>query len=212
MSALASLPAQARTRKSGTAAARRRKAAHGGPLARDHAVLVGRAIVTNPYNPNERESVTINRRVDILAQERAAGRIDEAQFQVGRMVQAVFERGSGARLGSGGWNPGGSRDQTVAHELKIIHAIEDAERVKAFAERMQAAIGGAGVRILRAILAEGHSYASYAARTGKGSGERAATDVAKRFRWLLEALTEAQHTATGAEGQRIRATREPARS
>ena len=94
--------------------------------------------------------------------------------------------------------------------MAILCALEDAAKVTAFAERMQAAIGGAGVRIIRAMLAEGHSYASYAAKTGKGSGERAASDVAKRFRWLLEALTEAEHTATGADGQRIRATRDPA--
>ncbi|MGG3814228.1 hypothetical protein ABEV34_21650, partial [Methylorubrum rhodesianum] len=99
-------------------------------------------------------------------------------------------------------------DQTIAHELAIIYAIDDAERVRKFTARLEQAIGGVGVRFLRAILAEGQTFAAYAARTGRGSGERAATDVAKRFRWLLESLTEEQHTATGADGQHIRATRE----
>lgn len=196
------------SRKARPASARRRSKISLPAIGRDHAVLVGRAIVANPYNANERQEVRVNRCVDILAQERAAGRITESQMLVGRTVQAVIERASGARLGSGGWNHAGSRDQTVAHELQILLSIEDARKVREFEERMRAAIGGAGVQILRAILAEGHSFASYAAKTGKGSSERAASDIAKRFRWLLEALTDAHHTATGADGQRIRATRE----
>ncbi|BAU91176.1 hypothetical protein MPPM_2571 [Methylorubrum populi] len=177
-------------------------------LASDREIVVGRANVPDPFEPGSYREVAINRRVDVLAQELAAKRIERAEFEVGRMVQAVFERGSGARLGSGGWNAGGSRDQTIAHELAIIYAIDDAERVRKFTARLEQAIGGVGVRFLRAILAEGQTFAAYAARTGRGSGDRAATDVAKRFRWLLESLTEEQHTATGAEGQHIRATRE----
>lgn len=177
-------------------------------LGRDREVVVGRANVPDPFNPGAYEIVRVNRRVDVLAQELASKRIERAEFEVGRMIQAVFERGSGARLGSGGWNAGGSRDQTVAHELAIIYAIDDAERVRKFTVRLREAIGDFGVHFLRAILAEGQTFAAYAARTGKGSGERAATDVAKRFRWMLESLTEAQHTARGAEGQHIRGTRE----
>lgn len=199
-----------RTSKAAASSSRRRKVSLAGPsLGRDHAVLLGRSVVACPYNGNDRIQVAINRRVDVLAQERAAGRIDEAQFLVGRTIQAVFERSSGARMGSGGWNAGGSRDQTVAHELQIIYAIEDAETVRAYADRMAKTIGGVGVRFLRAILSEGQTFTAYAERTGKGGGERAASDIAKRFRWLLEALTEAEHTATGAEGQLIRGTREP---
>ncbi|GEP07925.1 hypothetical protein [Methylobacterium oxalidis] len=165
-------------------------------LARDVAIDTATRSVPDPYEPGSFLTATLNRRVDILAQERAAGRIDEAQFLVGRMIQAVFERGSGARLGSGGWGQGGSRDQTIAHELQIIFAIEDAEKVRKFTRRLEDAIGAVGVRFLRAILAEGKTFATYASDRGRG-GERAATDVAKRFRWLLESLTEEQHTATG---------------
>ena len=192
------------TRKRGRAARSRRPLPR---LASDREVVIGRANVPDPWDPGAYREVQVNRRVDVLAQELAAKRIDRAEFEVGRMIQAVFERGSGARLGSGGWAQGGSRDQTIAHELAIIYALDDAERVRKFTAHLQGAIGGVGVRFLHAILAEGHTFAAYAARTGKGSGDRAATDVAKRFRWLLEALTEAQHTATGATGQVIRATR-----
>lgn len=178
---------------------RRRQPSRPGPiLARDAAIDIGKAVRPCPYNANERVAVQVNRRVDVLAQERSAGRIDEAQFLVGRMIQAVFERGSGARLGSGGWGQGGSRDQTIAHELQIIFAVEDAEKVRKFTGRLEQAIGGAGVRFMRAILAEGHTFKAYAERTGKGSTERASGEIAQRFRWLLEELTDAQHTAHGA--------------
>jgi hypothetical protein len=91
--------------------------------------LVSRANMPHPDEPGAFRDVQVNRRVDVLAQELASERIE---FEVGRIIQAVFERDSGARLGSGGWNAGGSRDQTVAHELAIIYAIDDAEQVRKF--------------------------------------------------------------------------------
>jgi hypothetical protein len=91
--------------------------------------LVSRANMPDPDEPGAFRDVQVNRRVDVLAQELASERIE---FEVGRIIQAVFERDSGARLGSGGWNAGGSRDQTVAHELATIYAIDDAEQVRKF--------------------------------------------------------------------------------
>jgi len=201
VTASASLSSRTTSSKKISASAERRRRILDRSLARtarDRDVVTGTRTVADPYDPGTFITATVNRRVDILAAERSTGRITEAQFQVGRMIQAVFERGSGARLSSGGWSQGGSRDQTVAHELAIIFAIEDAEKVRKFVRHLEHAIGGVGVRFLRAILAEGFSFSSYAERTGKGSGERAATDIAKRFRWLLEALTEKQHTVRGA--------------
>lgn len=196
----------AASRSSRSSKSRWRVTLAGPQLGRDKAILVGRRVVPCPFDGHPL-GVSVNRRVDVLADERSKNRITEAQFLVGRMIQAVFERGSGARLGSAGWDVGGSKDQTIAHELAILYGIDDAEKVRAFTARMERTIGGVGVRFLRLILAEGQTFAAYAERTGKGSGERASSDIAKRFRWLLEALTEEQHTATGADGQRIRAVR-----
>lgn len=188
------------------ASSRRREITLAGRTARDVEVVTSKRSVPDPFEPGAFLTASVNRKVDVLADERSKGRITEAQFLVGRMIQAVYERGSGARLGSAGWNVSGSRDQTVAHELAILYAIDDAETVRKFTRRLEDAIGAVGARFLRAILAEGKTFSSYAAERGRG-GERAATDIAKRFRWLLESLTESQHTATGAERQRIRATR-----
>ncbi|MCJ2112961.1 hypothetical protein MKK64_17410 [Methylobacterium sp. E-025] len=183
-----------------TTPAERRRAKNGrlGPLTARHVdVEVGEASIADPYAPGSFRTGQVNRRVDVLATEHGAGRITESQFLVGRMIQAVFERGSGAKLGSGGWNPGGSRDQTIAHELQIIFAIEDAEKVKKFVGHLERAIGAVGVRFLRAILSEGQTFTTYAAARGK-AGERGAAQIAGHFRLLLEGLVESQHTATGA--------------
>ena len=77
----------------------------------------------------------------------------------------------------------------------MLGRIETAKACKASNERATRVIGDSGVRFLRAILAEGFSFSAYAEARGRGTGERASTDIAKRFRWLLDELTEAQHTA-----------------
>lgn len=157
-------------------------------------------MVACPYEAGAFISTTVNRQVDVLAAEHARGPvqgISDAQFHVGRLIQAVYERGSGARLGSGGWDISGSRDQTIAHELAIIYSVEDAEMVRKFTARLERAVGSVGARFLRAILTEGWTFRTYAAARGKGS-EKGTAQVAAHFRFLLEGLTAAQHTARGA--------------
>ena len=175
--------------------------------ARTAGVSLAEVTVASAVQPGVRETVAVGRRLDVLATEHAKGFITEAQYLVGRMIEAVFLRALG-RGGLGEWGEARSACPGVGRELAMILMLDDAERVRKFTARLQEAIGAVGVRFLRAILAEGETFGGYAARTGKGSGERAATDVAKRFRWLLEALVDEQHTATGAEGQRIRAERD----
>lgn len=143
------------------------------------------------------------RRADLLAAELGNGRISQAQYLVGRMIQAVFERGSGARLGTADWGAIRASGGTAAQDLAVILRIEDAERINRFTARLEAEIGRAGTRFLRSILAEGHSFKSYAAARGQGS-ELGIRSVAERFRWLLEALTEAHTTATGPDRSAIR--------
>lgn len=180
-----------------TAGARRRATAAQPITARDREIQPGAATIPCPYEMGTFIPATVNRHVDVLAAERARGDITDAQMFVGRLIQAVYERGSGARLGSGGWDISGSRDQTIAHELAIIYSVEDAERVRKFTVRLERAVGSVGCRFLRAILTEGWTFRTYAAARGKGS-EKGTAQVAAHFRFLLEGLTAAQHTARGA--------------
>lgn len=193
-----------RTTKTRTpSAARRAKSLRLAPLtARDVEVEVGTRSVRDPYEPNTFLTATVNRRVDVLAAEHAAGRITEAQFLVGRSLQLVWERQAGVRSGSAFESTtSGSCDLSIlamgdltVEDLRMLGKLEVAKVVAAYNARAAKVIGEAGVRFLRAILAEGYTFGSYAEARGRG-GERAGTDIAKRFRWLLEALTEAQHTA-----------------
>lgn len=181
----------------GATARKRARLARTAPITgRDVEIQEGTRLFHDPDKPGSYFSAPVNRRVDILAAERAANRITESQLLVGRMIQVVYERGSGARLGSVAWGEGGSKDQTVAHELAIIFSIEDAEKVKKFTARVERAIGTVGARFLRQVLTERVTFAQYAAQCGK-SGEKAVAQVAAHFRFLLEGLTEAQHTAQG---------------
>ena len=163
-------------------------------IGRDAEIQTATKLLPAAYAPGRYDEVTFNRRVDVLQTERSAGRISEADFIVGRMIHAVYERASGARLGSTDWASGGSRDMTIALELNIILSIDDAERVQKFTARLERAIGAVGTRFLRAILAEGQTFAAYAAARGKG-GDRGTAQVAAHFRFLLAGLTEDQHTA-----------------
>lgn len=193
-----------RTMNSRATSGRRKKAIRLAPItARDVEVDVGTASVRDPYDPSSFITATVNRRVDVLAAERGANRITEAQFLVGRMLQAAWEKQMGVRSG-GTWDSttsgAGPGSLAVSHaftieDIRMLGRIETAKAVKAMNERAAKEIGHSGVRFLRAILSEGYSFASYAEARGRGTGERASTDIAKRFRWLLEELTEAQHTA-----------------
>ncbi len=170
---------------------RRKKPVRLAPLtAGQTEIEIGTKSVPAPYQPGSYETVAYNRRADILEEERSNKRISVSQYETGRIVQAIFERASGAKLGSGGWSQGGSRDQTIAHELAIIYAIEDAETVKRYVDRVERAIGAVGARMLRQILCERMSLRQYAEHRGK-SGERGLAQVAAHFRLLLEGLDEA---------------------
>lgn len=143
----------------------------------------------NPEGPgNERTLATVNRRVDILELEKSHGRISDAAYSVGRIVQAVFERAKGP--GGTNWQGGSRVDAWAAHELAIIHGIEDARRITGWIERITRALGMIDARILRRVLGDRMNYAEVAAATGK-AGERGTAYIAQRFRDALEELAEA---------------------
>ncbi|BAQ43988.1 MULTISPECIES: hypothetical protein [Methylobacterium] len=161
-----------------------------GRPARPEAVPTAVVAIDDPHEPGKRLFAAVNRRVDILEDERSHGRITVSQYETARQVQAVFERASGARLGSGGWGIGGSRDQTIAHELQVIYAIEDARVIKALLGRVEKAVGTVGARFLKSVLADRQTFAQAAEARGK-AGERGTSQVAAHFRILLEGLDEA---------------------
>lgn len=158
--------------------------------ARDLTLDLGTKLVADPLEPGAFTHAPFNRRVDVLEEEISNRRITTSQYEIGRIIQAVFERASGARLGSGGMGEGGSRDQTIAQELKVIYAIEDAETVKRYVSRIERVIGTVGARFLRQVLADGTTFAQYAEARGKG-GDRGRNQIGEHFRILLEGLDDA---------------------
>lgn len=203
MSATAKKPTATRTAKTRATSARRRPVSLAPVMARDTEIQVGTASVRDPYDPSTFISTTVNRKVDLLSTERSAGRITEAQFLVGRTLQMLWEKQLGVRSG-GTWDSttsnAGSSQLAVSHaftieDVRMLGRIETARLVKASNERAARVIGEAGVHFLRAILAEGHSFKTYAEARGRAADWRAISDITRRFRWLLEELTEAQHTA-----------------
>lgn len=155
-----------------------------------------------PVQPGAREDAGRSR--DVLLDEHSKGRITEAQFLIGRMIQTAFERGSSAGLGSVDWSRVGAIGSNTAHELAMILRVEDADRLRKFSVRMEREIGRAGVRFLQAILVGDHSFTSYAASEGR-SGNSGMLCIGDRFRWLLGQLVEARQTATGPAQLPIRA-------
>ncbi len=158
-----------------------------GQRPRSKQVSLARVAVPDPYDPGERLQATVNRRVDILEQERSHGRITEAAYLTGRVVQAVFER-AGGRSG-GGWREGARVDAATAHELAIIRALDSAHALEAYLRRISRLVGEVGARFLRAVLADGISLGAYATGVGKG-GNRGANQVRGHFRIVLEQIAE----------------------
>lgn len=178
--------------------------------------------VENPYEVGPAKiEAQVNRRVDLLEQERSLGRtapimedglpkfgISQAAFVVGREIQAVFEAASRITSPTGLWVTSSANRGNAADASVVMHAAKraTADRVHAAETRLAEIIGRVGVRELRGFLT-GTTYEQYAAARGR-SGERAIADVAKRFRWFLEEIAKDQAVATGPERSRgIRADR-----
>lgn len=140
-----------------------------------------------PLSQPPRVLAAANRRVDILEWEISHGRIKPSEYNVGRIAQAIFERMSSARLGSGGFSPGDKVDQATAHELAVIYKVDDARTVVAWCKRIERAIGPIDARLLRQILGDRLSFSDVAASRGR-AGEKGTRYYAERFRDALEEL------------------------
>jgi hypothetical protein len=141
-------------------------------------------VVANPLDPREKIAVAVNRKIDILEWEYSHGRLSEAAYRNGRIIQSIFERATGRSQSS--WSLGDRVDAYSAKEMQIITSLEKAETVNAYMVRIVKAIGQVGARFLRDVLAESKTYAQLAAARGHTD----TTFVAKRFRNYLEDLSE----------------------
>lgn len=173
-------------------------------LGRDEAIDPAQVRVPDPW-PDPADlapstvPATINRRVDILQQELSNGRINDAQFRTGRIIQTVFEKAMG-RVGGGGWSGGDKVDAWAAHELAVLRGLQTAEEVRKVEAKIIRQVGIVGARMLRAILVDRMSLGAYAEARGK-STEHGKKMVAGQFRMLLEDAAEAwaAHGASRAE-------------
>lgn len=158
--------------------------------------------VDDPWASGKRTMASVNRRVDVLEMERSHGRLTVSQYEVGRQVQAIFERASGARLGSMDFGVRGSKDMTIAHELSVIYAIDDARLVAKLKDKVVRAVGVPGARFLHEVLTGRQTFAQFAEARGKG-GERGTAYIAEHFRILMENLDE-DFAAEGVENVQAR--------
>lgn len=166
------------------------------------AVHITTGAVQDPLDPSgkSRIVVSINRRVDLLEEERAANArdedlgISEGAYRTGRQIQRLFEKG--ARVGSSSnWSGGDRVNAADVHEEAIGYGIMDAAERNRMAAAIVKEVGQIGFRRLRALLAEGKTYLQVAEDRGRG-GDRGRRWVAESFRSDLEALADAW-SATG---------------
>ncbi|GJE03589.1 hypothetical protein [Methylobacterium isbiliense] len=162
----------------------------------------------DPFLPRERVRVTINRLTDLLEREYAHKRITDAAYLIGRVLQEVFERRSGPR--AAGSPEGRDRvDQSVAHELAMVLAIDDGRLVEALKARLAQSVGSYGARFLHQVLAEGREFAEISRGLGRGDSRAAVAFVAEHFRTLLEQVAVdllEEQTFRGPERGQLRGT------
>ncbi|SOR27155.1 conserved protein of unknown function [Methylorubrum extorquens] len=183
---------------------------------RDASIKIGRRLVTDPTTLGKFIEVQVNRQLDVLTMEHSARpqRISDVEFAVGRLLQDAWtgrkdgdrRMDSFAKLGVL-VSSGGDDGPLPSREMGMLRETFRARVVADLNLKIEKVVGGVGLRLLRAILVEGHTFGTYAACT-VGGGERGAARIGERFRWLLNEVADHLHTASGAEGQRIRATRD----
>jgi hypothetical protein len=163
-------------------------------VARKASVETKLAAVADPMEPGKRIVASVNRRVDLLEYEHSHGNITVSQYEVGRQVQAIFERAAGARnthdidfADVRISDP--SKRQDLA-DLAAIRAIDNAREVEALMRRVHLAIGETPAHFIRELLSRGGTVKDYVTARDPLAGAREITRVADRFRYLLEVLDD----------------------
>ena len=127
------------------------------PVSRNSDATVG--AVEDPYGDGkQRILVTVNRRTDILEQERSHGRIGEAAYCTGREVQAALEYVG--RIGGTNWAGASRKDPAEVRDTHAQRLIDDGERARAMVGRLRDRLGMIDTRLLAAILASARASPS----------------------------------------------------
>jgi hypothetical protein len=152
--------------------------------------------VVDPWgNGRDRHLVTVNRRVDILEDEHAHGRISQAAYLVGREIQREFERYRGP-TGGGQWCMGDRIDAARRAHEAVLSTIDVARRVLRLMHKLRRILGVVDAPIVQKILGEGKTYTEIAFMRIPAVSRAMPCDVgryevayiAQRFRDALETL------------------------
>jgi|SRR6185369_12749505 len=138
-------------------------------------------------------------RIDLLDRERREKKITEAAYQVGREIEAMFERM--ARISGGGqWTEGDRLDPATQAEVFALLGFEGALKVNAFLAWLVKYVGTYDTRLLWLVLGDRMTLAATAVALGH-QGRRGYRYTMDRFRDALATMAEAK----AAKGREVRA-------
>jgi hypothetical protein len=143
-------------------------------------------------------------RIDLLDVERRAGYLTEASYQVGREIEAIFERM--IRVSGGGqWSEGDRVDPATAATVYTVLGIEGALKVNKFLGWMLRHVGKPDTLLLWRVLGGDRLTLRQAALTFGRKGYRGHRYTMDRFRDALAVLADAK----AAKGREVRDVRSP---
>ena len=143
--------------------------------------------VTDPQNPARRSLARVHVGCGALELDYSSKRISHECYLVGRVLEAVFEGGSGVP-GRASLEPAGDRGDPNQRRLNLlVKRLEDAKVCAAYEARLKADVGEVGARYLRRILSAGETFSEIA---GALASDRKVNQVGDRFRFLLSELAE----------------------
>ena len=156
------------------------------PQSRNKATAIA-AVIDPMGDGEERILATVNRRVDVLEEERSHNLISEAAYRNGRTVQGILERAG--RIGGSNWAGASRKDPAEVRDTHAQRMIDDGRVAEGWRRRIRDRLGIIDARLIDRVLADGLSYAECASLIGR-SGDRGKSYVAARFRDALEELSE----------------------
>jgi hypothetical protein len=162
--------------------------------ARGQVTLAGRDRAAVAPGLVARTALETRRRVDVLQHELDHQRISPDAFLVGRILQALFERASGAGLSTPSMNDGGRGNPVLSRDLHLVLRLADARKIAEHEAWIRGRIGDFGVRVMRQVLEDGRTFKELA---GQLASEREISRRGDRFRMLLEELAQAWLIARG---------------
>ncbi len=140
--------------------------------------------VPDPFNAGERILVTVNT-TDLLENERSRGRISEAAYRVGNAIVEAYE---GRRASDAPNDKVDCSRRDPDHA--VVRSLDIAQRRVALQQHIESLVGAIGAKMLRKLLIDGMSFATYAAQVNGRTDRMGASYVADRFRSALEGMAD----------------------